>query len=146
MYFHFVVLDFVTTDQLLHIFVVLKAATDSFCKISLICLQIKQVFQCLRTTLLMFGRDWLYVNTRRIFVSFEVLLSFFLKFFPVNFFYSFYLFICWLWLVSLIDKFLLKLRTILIEIIWFSAYLFDSKRLAIYEIISFSDLGCSEST
>ena len=52
----------------------LKAVTGSFLKISLNALSIDKVFQCLRTTSLILVRDRLYVNTSRIFVSFEVVL------------------------------------------------------------------------
>ena len=52
-----------------------KAVTGSFWKIFLNALLIDKRFQCLRTTLLIFGRDGLYVNTSGIIVSFDVVLS-----------------------------------------------------------------------
>ena len=52
----------------------LKAVTGSFWKISLNALFIYKMFQHLRTTLLISGRDELYINNSGIFVSFEVVL------------------------------------------------------------------------
>ena len=40
------------------------------------CLFIDKMFQCLWTSLVISSRDWLYVNTSRIFASFEVMLPF----------------------------------------------------------------------
>ena len=57
----------------------LKAVTGKFWKISLNDLFIDKVFQCLRATLLIFGRDRLYVNTSGIFVSFKAVSSLFFK-------------------------------------------------------------------
>ena len=54
----------------------LKAVTSWFWKISLTALFIDKMFQCLWTSLVISSRDWLYVNTSRIFASFEVMLPF----------------------------------------------------------------------
>ena len=54
----------------------LKAVTSWFWKISLNALFIDKMFQCLWTSLVISSRDWLYVNTSRIFVFFEVMLPF----------------------------------------------------------------------
>ena len=53
----------------------LKTVTGSFWKISLNALFIDKMFQCLWTTLPIFGRDRLYFNTSGMFVCFEVVLS-----------------------------------------------------------------------
>ena len=55
-------------------FLRLKAVTGSFWKIFLDALFIVKMFQCLPTTLLVFGRDRLYVNTSGIFTSFFLFL------------------------------------------------------------------------
>ena len=54
----------------------LKAVTSSFWKISFNVLFINKMFQCLRTTLLILGRDRLYVNNSGFFFFFfKVMLS-----------------------------------------------------------------------
>ena len=75
MLFHFVILDFVITNQFLQIFVATESCYQFTLKLFLNALLIDKMFQCLRTTLLIFGREQLHVNTSRVFVSFKVVLS-----------------------------------------------------------------------
>ena len=59
-------------------------------------------------------------------VSFAVAFSFsFQEFLPFKFFYGFYMFIYCLWFVTLIDKSLFELLTILTEVIRYSTNPFD---------------------
>ena len=108
------------------------------------------MFQCLQTTLVIFSIDWLYVNTSRILVSFEVVLILKVlswtfkkkkkKFFSTRFFIC--LFICsclkaWLANCCLSSShYWLKpfgiVQINLIASIW------------LYWKLSFSDVGCSE--
>ena len=124
----------------------LKAATGSFWKISSNALFIDKMFQCLRTTLVVL------VETGYMLIPAEFLFLlrwwclFLLKVLSCPFFYCFYMFIYELWLVTLTDKPLFQLLAIVIEVIWWSADAFDSKRLTwLYGILSFGDLGWSES-
>ena len=99
------------------------------------CFVTDKMLQCLWTTLLIFGRDQLYVNTSGIFVSFEVVLSLFSK---SSFLSIFFLLILCLFLavvVNVTDKPLFELLTILIKVIWCSADPFDSTRLTIQNTI-----------
>ena len=112
----------------------LKAVTASFWKISLNALFICKMFQCLWKTLLIYSRDWLYVNTTGIFVSLEVVLSLSFKssFLPIFSTASICLFLA---VVGNLDWQTSELLTIVTEVIWCSADAFDSKRLTIWNTI-----------
>ena len=92
MFFHFVVLNVVATNLFFQVFVAFESSSwFIFEKIPLNDLFTDKMLQYLRTTFLVFIRDRLYVNTRGIFVSFEVVLSvsfksFFLSIFPTVFY------------------------------------------------------------
>ena len=66
----------------------LKVITGSFRKTSLNDLSTDKMFQCLRTTLFIFWRDWAYVNTGGTFFFFRWYIISFFKTSFVSFFYT----------------------------------------------------------
>ena len=122
----------------------LKAVTILFWKIYLN--DLFMTFQCLQRTLLIFGRDWLYVNTSRSFVSFKEVLalsckSYFLSIFLTVFYVIIYLICNFDWQISVwaphnIDwSHLVWYRSVWFLVLDYMAYCF----LAIYDILNLNE-------